>query len=65
MGCITFYLHKWKELKFDMEVISTASGIPINIVSSFPSINEYQYLFNEKEDTLMESEIENLLKKES
>ena len=42
-----------------MEVISTASGIPINIASKSPVIDKYQYPFNDKED----SEIENLLKK--
>ena len=58
-GCITLCLHIWKELTSDMEVISTASGIPINIASKSPITDKYQYPFNDKED----SEIENLLKK--
>ena len=28
------YLDKWKELTSDMEVISTISGMPINIASN-------------------------------
>ena len=58
------YLHKWKELTFDIEVISTVLGMPINITSNFPIFNKYQYPFNIKEDAFIESEIQSLLKKE-
>ena len=62
---IITYSHtdKWKELTSDMKVISTVSGMPINIASSLPIINKYQYPFNDKEDAFIESEIQNLLKK--
>ena len=43
-----------------MKVIGTVSGMPINITSNLPIINKYQYFFN---DTFIESEIQNLLKK--
>ena len=46
-GCIKVYLHKWKELTSDMEVIDTALGMPINITSDHPVINKYQYPFND------------------
>ena len=62
-GCIKLYLHKWKELTSDMEVINTVSGMPINIASNLPTINKYQYPFNDKEDAFIDSEIQNLLKK--
>ena len=58
------YLHKWKELKFDIEVISTVLGMPINIASIFSIFNKYQYPFNIMEDAFIESEIQSLLKKE-
>lgn len=57
------YLHKSKELTFDMEVIDTISGMPINTTSNLPIIKKCQYAFNEKEDAFIESEIQNLLKK--
>ena len=60
-GCIKLYLHKWKELTSDMEVISTVSGMPINTASNLPIINKYQYPFNDKEDAFIKSEIQNLL----
>ena len=63
-SCIKLYLHKWKELTFDMEVISTVLGIPINIASNLSIFDKYQYTFNIKEDDFIESEIQSLLKKE-
>ena len=47
-----------------MEVISTVSGMPINIASNLPITKKYQYPFNDKEDAFIESEIQNLVKKE-
>ena len=49
-GCIKLYLHKWKELTSDMELISTVSGMPINIASNLPIINKYLYPFNDTWD---------------
>ena len=46
-----------------MEVISTVSGMLINIALNLPIINTYQYHFNDKEGGFIESEIQNLLKK--
>ena len=46
-----------------MEVISTVSGMPINIASNLTITNKYQYPFNDKEDAFIESEIQNLVKK--
>ena len=61
-GCIKLYLFKWKELTSDMEVLSTVSGMPINIASNLPIINKCQYpCFNDKEDAFIEPEIQNLL----
>ena len=57
------YLHIWKKLTSDMEVISTVSGMLINIALNLPIINTYQYHFNDKEGGFIESEIQNLLKK--
>ena len=62
-GCIKLYLHIWKKLTSDMEVISTVSGMLINIALNLPIINTYQYHFNDKEGGFIESEIQNLLKK--
>ena len=62
-GSIKLHLHKWKELTSDMEVISTVSGMLINIALNLPIINTYQYHFNDKEGGFIESEIQNLLKK--
>ena len=62
-GCIKLYLHIWKKLTSDMEVISTVSGMLINIALNLPIINTYQYHFNDKEGDFIESEIQNLLKK--
>ena len=62
-GCIKFYLYKWKELTSDMEVIGTVSGMSINIASNLSTINKYQYSFNDKDDSFIGSEIQNLLKK--
>ena len=61
--CIKLYLHIWKKLTSDMEVISTVSGMLINIALNLPIINTYQYHFNDKEGGFIESEIQNLLKK--
>ena len=46
-GCIKVYLHKWKEVTSNMEVIDTVLGMPINITSDRPIINKYQYPFND------------------
>ena len=62
-GCIKFYLYKWKELTSDMEVIGTVSGMSINIASNLSTINKYQYSFNDKDDSFIGSEIQNILKK--
>ena len=62
-GCIKFFLYKWKELTSDMEVIGTVSGMSINIASNLSTINKYQYSFNDKDDSFIGSEIQNLLKK--
>ena len=40
-----------------MKVIGTVSGMPISIASNLPIINKYQYLFNDKENAFIESEI--------
>ena len=45
-----------------MEVIGTILGMPINITSNLPVIKKYQPPFNEKEDTFIESEMQNVLK---
>ena len=46
-----------------MEVISTVSGMPINIASNLSIVNKYQYPFHDKEDAFIGSEIQDLLKK--
>ena len=46
-----------------MEVIGTVSGMSINIASNLSTINKYQYSFNDKDDSFIGSEIQNILKK--
>ena len=62
-GFIKLYLHKWKELTSNMEVIDTVLGMPINITTNLPIINKYQYPFNDKEGAFAEFKIRNLFKK--
>ena len=57
------YLHKWKELTFNIEVIGTVLGMPINITTNLPISNKYQYPFNDKEGAFTEFKVQNLYKK--
>ena len=59
---ITVYT-EWSALTLDAEVLQTVKGMHINITTSLPSTNSFQYSFNELETEFVRQEIQNLLGK--
>ena len=55
--------NEWSALTSDAEVLQIMKGIHINITSSLPNTNSFQYSFVEAETEFVRREIENLLMK--
>ena len=54
---------EWSSLNSDPEVLQRIKGMHINITSSLPNANSFQYSFNEVETELLRQEIENFIGK--
>ena len=53
-----------KELKTDVEVQNTVSGMHINIISHLPIIGNFQYHFNDKKGTFIDIKTRNIPRKD-
>ena len=62
-GCLSQCYTEWSALTSDAEVLQTVRGMHINITTSLPSTNSFQYSFNELETEFVRQEIQNLLGK--
>ena len=62
-GCIKNNFWNWRELTSDPEVLSTVSGLPIDLLGDLPSNAAFQYPFGTKEHAFVITEIGRLLDK--
>ena len=60
-GCIKSYLHNWKRLTSDEEILNMVEGLSINLTDDLPATTPIQYPLGKEEHIFVMQEINRLL----